>query len=286
MGRGVGQLESGDPWEMTKGAGNVALGGLGYVSAPISAPMKTIVGDPVENATGSPIAGSLAQAAAGLVLPIPKGIPRVADLPEEGPLGVTLSAGEKAVDNAMRQAEQTAIRTGDPHAQAWVAQRQAQIDAAKEQLTRGLDPYKSIVAETPQEAGFLASQGVQSAQKTAKAAVTKAYDEAKAMPGEIHAGVFEGMSQGIKGDLSLGDNPVIVDDKLTPAASHMLADIDNRVSQLNIQNRADPFGQPNPENITGINLTGVDQMRKRLSAFRGDALGSGNAADVRASGQF
>jgi hypothetical protein len=81
----------------------------------------------------------------------------------------------------------------------------------------------------------------------------------------------------------LGTEPVIIDDKLTPHASQMIRDIDDRVAKLRIQNRADPFGEPNPENITGINLNGVDQMRKRLSAMRRDAFGSGNAADGRAA---
>src|ERR1700722_8507891 len=62
MGHGASQLASGDPWSMLKGAGNVALGGLGYVTAPITAPLHTIVGEPVEHATGSPLAGSLAEA--------------------------------------------------------------------------------------------------------------------------------------------------------------------------------------------------------------------------------
>ena len=200
-----------------------------------------------------------------------------------GPFGITLSAGEEAGDLAMRQAEQAAIRGADPHAKQWVAQRAAQIEQANKDIVQGLDPLGQTIAQTPQEAGALVSQGVQSAAGTAKAAVAQAYQQARAMPGEIHAGVFEGMSQGIKGDVSLGDNPVIIDDKTTPFASKMIDDLDNRISQLKIQNKADPFGPPNPEDITGVNLTGVDQMRKRLSAFRKDAYASGNAADGRAA---
>jgi hypothetical protein len=52
MSRGVGQLESGSPWEMAKGAGNVALGGLGYATLPIDAPLHAMVGEPVERAVG------------------------------------------------------------------------------------------------------------------------------------------------------------------------------------------------------------------------------------------
>ena len=124
-----------------------------------------------------------------------------------------------------------------------------------------------------------------------KAGVNAAYDTAKALPGEIHPDVFTGMPQAIKSDLSALEKPVIIDDKLTPFASKMIDDLDNQVGQLKIQNKADPLsGKPpidpitnKPEPIVGVNLTGVDQMRKRLSALRGDAYGSGNSSDGRAA---
>ena len=132
MGRGVEQLGTGQPWEMAKGAGNLALGGLGYVGAPISAPLHTIIGVPIGEVTRTPWLGNAAEIAASLMLPVPKGIPRTAAaMPEEAPFGVTLSAGERANDLAMRQAEQNALRGRPAEAnsqlQAWVDQRQAQL---------------------------------------------------------------------------------------------------------------------------------------------------------------
>lgn len=290
MGRGVGQLKSGDPWEMTKGVGNLGLGALGYFGAPISAPIHTIVGKPIEDIVGSmagptagKIAGTTAEIGTGFILPVPKVVPRELPRVPESPYGVTLSEGEKTGNLALRQKEQSEIRNADPHAQAWVEQRKAQMGTAFNNLLSSLDPYGTVIASTPQEAGELVSQGVQQASGARKAAVNQAYETARGLPGEIHSGVFEGMSQGIKGDLTLGDNPVIIDDKTTPFASKMIDDLDNRISQLKIVNKADPFGAPNSENITGVNLNGVDQMRKRLSAFRRDAFASGNAADGRAA---
>ncbi len=69
MGLGAKQLATGKPWEMFKGAGNVALGGMGYLGAPINAPWHTIVEQPVEKATGSPLIGNIAEFIAGLALP-------------------------------------------------------------------------------------------------------------------------------------------------------------------------------------------------------------------------
>ncbi|RPJ83254.1 MAG: hypothetical protein EHM13_07905, partial [Acidobacteria bacterium] len=68
VGRGVEQLkgalsgakplyEEGGPgalWEGVKGAGNVALGSLGYVASPISAAYRSVMGQPIEDVTGIP----------------------------------------------------------------------------------------------------------------------------------------------------------------------------------------------------------------------------------------
>lgn len=217
--------------------------------------------------------------------------PRTVPLPRQpgqGPLGVTLSEGQETGALPLIQREQAALRgqAGDAsqaRAREFADQQHAEVQAAGESVARQLDPYRQVVAETPQEAGQLVSEGVQSAAGQAKAGVTQAYETAKNLPGEIHAGAFEGIGQKIKGDLSLGDNPIIIDDKLTPFASRAIRDVEDRISKLRIQNRADPFGEPNPENIVGVDLRGVDQMRKRLVAFRQDAYASGNAADGRAA---
>lgn len=284
MGRGVEQIKTGEPLDIAKGIGNLALGGAGYVGAPISAPIHTIVGEPVAQATGSPLLGTSAEVASSFALPVPKGLPRpAAVIPEQGLFGVTLSAGERANNLAMRQREQSAIRSGEPNAQAWTAQRQAELAAAKEGISRSLDPFGQEIAESPQQAGALVSQSVQAAAASRKAAVTGAYEQARTLPGEIHPSVFQNMGTNIKTDLSARDSPVIIDDKLTPFASQAIQDIDNRVSQLRIQNRADPNAPPAANTIAGINLEGVDQMRKRLSSFARGAFSSGNAADGRAA---
>ncbi len=295
--RGAGQLASGQPWEMAKGAGNVALGGMGYVTAPINAPLHTFVGEPTEAAAGkipmvgpaiAPLVGETAEGLAGFALPTK--FPRLRSapaLPAAEPYGITRTLGERTGDLGVRAEEAGAMRAGEPYAKEFGAQRAAQIDAAQEGLTRGLDPYaQSVIAETPAEAGGFASQAIQTEAGRAKAGVRSLYDTAKASPGEIHAGAFEGMPQGIKGDLTLGDNPVIIDNT-TPQASKMIDYLDQQIGALKLKNKADPFGQPNPENIVGVNLQGVDQWRKNLSMMRRDAFASSmpgqTSADARAS---
>jgi hypothetical protein len=48
-----------------------------------------------------------------------------------------------------------------------------------------------------------------------KAGVRQAYEEAKALPGEVHADVFRDIGSTIKADLSSRPEPVIIDDKLS-----------------------------------------------------------------------
>jgi len=68
----------------------------------------------------------------------------------------------------------------------------------------------------------------------------------------------------------------------------MMSDIATRVRRLDMENLAgvprpiDPLtGRPEP--VSGVNLAGVDEFRKRLTTFFGDALRSNNAADIRAA---
>jgi hypothetical protein len=183
---------------------------------------------------------------------------------------VPLSSGQASGDVATQMMENTALRGGEGQGPQKVAEQffhgeQAPaVEAARGNIGTGLDRFGQNIVDNPQAAGELVSESVKKAEQAAKQNYGHLYDTAMAQPGEIHAGAFEGIGQKIKGDLSLGRDPVIVDDVTTPIASRMLQDVDNQISQLKVQNRADPFGAPNPQDIVGINLAGVDQTRKRL----------------------
>lgn len=171
-------------------------------------------------------------------LPVPSLIPSLAKPkvpPPEEPFGITRTAGEKANDLAMRQAEQMAIRSADPHAVEFAAQRAQQMVNAAEGITKGMNPAKEIVAETPQEAGELVSQSLQKQAAKTKSGVNEAYKTAKESPGELHADAFRSIGQAIKNDLSSAENPVIVNKELTPHAATMIDYLDNNVANLKIQ---------------------------------------------------
>lgn len=275
------------------GQGLMAIPGV--VAAPITGAARSILGHTRSAITGIPFEETIADSDKAMMALGPRGglspmrgpvTPPAAPVPN-GPLGVTLSEGQLTRELPLIQREQAALRNteapGHARAQEFAQQQAAEVAQAQENVARGLDPYGMKVAESPQEAGQLVSEGVQQAAAAKKAQVKQAYDEANAMPGEIHAGAFEGIGQKIKGDLTIRDEPVIIDSKTTPHANNALSDIENTIDRLRIPNKADPFGEPNPENITGVSLKGVEQIRKRLSTFRKDAYGSGNASDGRAT---
>jgi hypothetical protein len=70
---GVDQAQKGTLSDAAIGAGKTALGGLGYVTSPINAALRTVIGKPLEENTGIP--KEYSEFAAGMLLPIPKRVP-------------------------------------------------------------------------------------------------------------------------------------------------------------------------------------------------------------------
>lgn len=190
---------------------------------------------------------------------------------------VPITRGQATGDVVAQMEEQSALRGGLGEQPAQVArtffegQQTPAVERARQAIGMRLDRGGQPIATTPGEAAELSSESVRGIERQAKAGVTQAYKEAFALPGQFNAGAFEGVGQKIRGRLTLGDNPVIVDEVTTPIANRMLADVDQNIGSLRVPNAADPFGAPNPENIVGINLKGVDQARKRLVAMAGAA---------------
>lgn len=160
------------------------------------------------------------------------------------------AAGEGVADAARRIADDAAFRGS-------VAQRRA--DQALEAV-RG----PGIPADTLDAAGQ-ASQGVRDAAAVAKDAYRQAYGEVAQIPGSFAPGALDRMGSRVRDRLGAA---VPIDDVLTPAANRAIGDLDALPGL---------FGLAPGE---GPNLQQVDQLRKRLVAYRG---GTGqNPTDRRA----
>lgn len=210
---------------------------------------------------------ALRDAVMGPQVTAPQNVTRVAGV------NVPLSTGQLTGDQATQMMEQGALRGSEGQAPQRVAEQffrneQAPaVEQARENVGRSFDPFGMQVAGSPQKAGQIVSDAVQNAAAQAKQGYRNAYNAALSLPGQFDAGAFQGVGQTIKNTLTNAQSPVIIDDVTTPIASKAIQHIDNTIGQLRIQNRADPFGQPNPQNIVGVNLAGVDQARKQLIAM-------------------
>jgi hypothetical protein len=200
-------------------------------------------------------------------------------LPEEVGFGVTGS--EADLTGVGRQIEQNAIRNRKPQATAWAEQREDQLARSRNIVAEGLHPEGEQLATTPQEAGTSVSNIVQQAEQKAKSGVDALYKTAADQPGMIHRRVFEGIGDDIKADLYQAENPVVVSEITTPHASQMVDYLDNKISALLApRNKAIPAPT---ETIAGINLNGVDQLRRELATFRDASFRGGTGADQTAT---
>jgi hypothetical protein len=229
---------------------------------------------------GVPMLGGAARLTAPKVATAPRFTENVAGV------DVPLSPGQATGNTTQQLMENAALRgaQGNPAQQVaerfFTGEQAPAVEQARDAVQQGLDRFGQTIADNPQEAAELASESTRKIAQASKKNYGNLYDEALSMPGEFHAATFEGIGQKIKGDQTLSKSPVIIDDVTTPVAARVIQHIDNNIGKMRIQNRADPFGAPNPENITGVNLQGVDQTRKQLIAMASAA--QPGSADRRA----
>ena len=308
---GLGNLGTQGPLDQLATTGRAALAVPQLLASPITGAARSLIGHPmanIEHAAGTVINPQVAakdnpqqmyetakgdvdtamSAMAAKRFPTPV-IPPVVPKPATiGDFDVPLSVGQATGDFTANAEEKAALRGGRGEPAQRVAQdfqdmQNAAVENARAGIGTNLDRYGQNIVSDPQAAGEMVGESVQNAAQQAKAQTQGLYNQAFSLPGEIHAGAFKGIAQKIKGDLSLGDNPVIIDDKTTPIANNALNDIQNNIDRLKIQNNADPMGAPNPQAVVGINLQGIDQTRKRLTQFVRDAKAYPPTADTRAT---
>jgi hypothetical protein len=206
-----------------------------------------------------------------------------------GGVRVPLSSGQVTGDVATQMFEQGALRNAQGQAPQRVAEQffrglqDPAVEQARGNIGQSFSPTGQAVVDNPQAAGEIVGERVRAAAAQSRQGYQGLYRTALELPGEIHASAFDNIGERIKGTLSNRQQPIVVDDVTTPVASRAIQDIDRNISQLRIQNRAAPGGPRDPDSIVGINLQGVDQTRKRLTAMA--SATERGTADHRAMGQ-
>lgn len=209
--------------------------------------------------------------------------PEIANELAAAQFGIPLSRGQATQNMATQQAEQTALRSGaNQRANEQATEffgRQTQVaNTARTEIGTRLG---GDIADTPLDAAAMATQAIRDRAAAAKARASALYDEAFSAPGDFNSEAILGIGTRIQRGLTARAEPIIIDDVTTPIATKAMRELDN-ISNLRIQNLADPRGAPDPNEIVGINMRGIDQARRRLQAYsRAAAPGS---ADRRAVG--
>ncbi len=193
-------------------------------------------------------------------------------------VGEQTARGTPAVDTPGEAASSVGSEVADRATRARAMQAEAERRAAAE-----ADAHRGIVADQGRtindtvrgnappigdvrEAGEVVGQNARDAAAANRQEFRSRYDEFGNLPGEFRVDAIRGMGTRVRNELTYGDNPVVIDDQLTPASSRAIQALDE-MSQPRIQNRASATAEPSPGEIAAVSLKGVDQMRKKLVAY-------------------
>jgi hypothetical protein len=183
----------------------------------------------------------------------------VADTPSDAASAV----GSEVADRADRA---RALQTQTEQQAATEAESQRGILSDQNRALSDALRGSSLPIANPTEAGEVVGANVRQAAAANRAEFQARYREFGELPGEFRVDAVRGLGTRVRNEIGGGDNPIIIDDQLTPAASRAIQALDE-MSVPRIQNRASPNAAPNPDEIAGVNLRGIDQMRKKLVAY-------------------
>ena len=190
-------------------------------------------------------------------------------------IGMNVGQRAEAARQQIIDAETAAKRESEAM-QGMVEDRSRALQAA---ITKGQEPTAGRA-----DLGDIISEALREAEAKSTLNKSNLYRNFFRQPGNIHAGVFEGMGTKIKGDLSYpgGDaEPFTFTERTAPRSSDALEYLNNKVGQFIIPNAADPLAR---RLDAFVNLRGLDQVMKELNSLRSQAYaqraGLGSNTDV------
>jgi hypothetical protein len=254
----------------------------------VAHPIAEVIGGTLE--TGAGLGGTLPGVGKvpGFAEVIPGRAP-VAPAMRMPKLGMELTEAQITRDpvKAAFEREAAAGARGEPAqtaARAAFERQKSQLPAVTEDVQRQLDPLGRVVAGDPHEAARIIGEGTRARAAAQKEGVDVLYQAARrggAAEGAIDLGVFGGnMGRGIRDELFRGAEPVIISNRQTPNAASMTGWLNQQPDKLL---RDLDIRIPQGSRLAGMDLTMVEQMRKRLSSLRRGAFSSGNREDARAA---
>lgn len=182
-------------------------------------------------------------------------------------------------DLEARQAAEAARRSDDAVLAAWQRDQDTAMQNVATREAQSLEQARAAVGDmSPQDMGATLIERLRTDEAAARARKDALYDQA----GRADASVRLDAVQGVRNNVvsALEDAGIVIDPQLTPAANRMLDEL-QRLSQLNIPNRAQiarPAAQG--DDLVGVTVQGIEQARKRLVSLRSAAS---NDSDRRAA---
>lgn len=182
-------------------------------------------------------------------------------------MGEKLAGDQPVISNPLDAGQAVADAARSIHERAAGVEGVA-LNAADKALAtaRGPTPADAV------DAAEVVAKGIREKAAASKAGYQGKYDEVAAAPGEFASGTFDQLGASIKKRLS---PDVVLDEKVTPAATRAIADMDNLPAILGSKDGAGP------------DMKMVDQGRKRLLSFlRGASTPEDKRAVREVLGQF
>lgn len=210
--------------------------------------------------------------------------------------GIPLSRGQATGDFDQIAFEQAAQR-GARGQQAGAVMRE--VASAQDKATR--DAFEELAGQLGQrapgavnerEAASQVASGLRTAAERSRQGVDDLYSAARGSGASVQSEAVSDVGQTIRNNLSNRNNPVIIDDALTPFAARALREVDE-LSNLRVQNVAQPQargvdgpGASDPADIAGVSVDGIERVRQRLNALYRQAPGTEKGAVRQVIGAF
>lgn len=162
-----------------------------------------------------------------------------------------------------------------------ISRSEQALNGMHESFRSGLSPTGSVIAHDPLEAADIMSGAISNEAERAQAAKQQAYQALSDSDVLFHPASFNGAANKIRQAVDRADK-IDINPETTPIANQALSRLDSMFSDI-VQKR-DELGRvlPIKEPITP---EAIDDVRKRLNVYRGDAIASarmGKPSDARA----
>jgi hypothetical protein len=192
---------------------------------------------------------------------------------------VAHSIGQKIGSAAEREATQATAAAQNSDQQvlgAWEASHRSATEAVAAREGAALAQARQTIGDmSPQDMGEMLLARLRAGEQEARATKDRLYGVAGESDGAIDANAVRGVRARVAEALNADGR--VIDGELTPASNRMMTELDN-ISSLRIPNRV--AATPNPNDISAVNMQGIEQTRKRLNSL---AQAANNDADRSAA---